>query len=76
LTDLVLSSKVEDLVADVQDRAAPIIKQDFPVSPNNGHVELAIEGEDLQPVLLPLPDLDGELGSVVGIVRKETELVA
>jgi len=73
--DLVLSPKVESLVADVQDRAALVIIQDFPVPPNDGHVELTIGGKDLQPVLLLLPNLDGKLVPMVGIVRKETELV-
>lgn len=73
LTDLVLSSKIEGLVADVQDGAAPIIKQDLPVPANDRHVEATIGGEDLQPMLVLLPDFDRKLGLVVGIVGKETE---
>ena len=34
LTDLVLSSKVESLVMDIQDRAALIVKHEFIVPPN------------------------------------------
>lgn len=75
LADLVLSSKVESPVADVQDRAIVIIKQNFPISPNDGHVELVVGDEDLQLVLLLLLNLDGKLGPVVGIVGKETKLV-
>lgn len=73
LTDLVLSSKVEGLVADVQDGAAPIIKQDLLVPADDRHVEPTIRGEDLQPMLVLLPDFDRKLGLVVGIVGKETK---
>ena len=75
LTNLVLSSKIESFVADVQDRTALIIEQDLPVPSNDGHVELVIRGEDLHPVLLFLPDLDGKLSPMVGIVGKETEWI-
>lgn len=70
LTDLVLSSEVENLVVDVQDRAALIIQQEFLVPPNYRHIELTIRGEDFQPVLLPLPDFNSELCLMAGIVRK------
>ena len=68
-TDLVLSSEVESLVTDVQDRGALIVIQDFPVvACDDGHIHLVVGGEDLQVVLLLLPNLDGELYHVVGIV--------
>jgi hypothetical protein len=72
---LVLSSEIESFVADVQDRVALIIKQDFPVPPNDGHVDLTIRSDDLQPVLLFLPNCYGELCLMVGIVGKEAEWV-
>lgn len=75
LTDLVLSSKVENLVVDVQDRASLIIKQVFPVPSEHGHVELTIGGKDLQPILLFLSDSGSELGPVVGIIGKWTKWV-
>lgn len=42
--DLVLSSKIESLVADIQDRdALRIIKQEFPVpSSNDSHIQLVV----------------------------------
>jgi len=42
---------------------------------NDGHVELAIGGEDLQPILLLLPNFEGELDPTVGIVEKKTEWI-
>lgn len=72
LTNMVLSSS---LVPDVEDGAALIIEEDFPVPPDDGHVELVIGGEDLDPALLFLPDLYGKLGPMVGIVGKEAEWV-
>lgn len=72
-TNLILSSEVESLVADVQDNGALIIVQEFTIpAPGDGHIQLAI-GSNLQPVLLLLPDLDEEFRPIVGIVGKKTK---
>ena len=42
LTDTVFSSKIESLIADVQDRAALIVEQELIVPPNYGHVDLTV----------------------------------
>jgi len=52
-----------------------VIKQEFLVPTDDGHVGPAIGGEHLHPVLLLLPNFEGKLGPMVGIVGKETEWV-
>lgn len=75
LTDLILPSEVKCFVADVQDRVPLVIEQEFAVPSNYGHVELTIRGEDLQPVMLLLPNFDSELGPMIGMVGEETKWV-
>ena len=76
MTYIVLSSKVKSLIADVQDRATVSIEQELVVPPDYGHVDLTVGRQDLQPVLLLLPNLDDHLGPVVRIVGKNAEWIA
>ena len=69
-SDLIFSSKVESLVADVQDEGALIVIQVFLVpTPYDCHVQLVV-GRNLNPIRLFLSNMDEEFCPVVGIVGK------
>jgi hypothetical protein len=73
LADLVFSSKVESLVADVQEKGALIIIQEFLVpAADDGHQQLVVGG-NLHAVLPPFPNLEEGFCPRIGIVGKKTE---